>query len=170
MSQLPPNPPLWPPPSVPSTGRLKPAWWKPRRSWKWWSATTVVVLVVLLAIAGATAPPTKPVVANLPAPIATAAVTVTPTVAPKTAAPTRSPTAHPAARSTAAPTARPTAPPTAAPTAAPTAGTSGCYIDPEGKCYRPGEYCPGSLHGRTVQGENGPITCEDKNGWRWVST
>jgi hypothetical protein len=88
-------------------------------------------------------------------PTATAAPTPAPTQAP-TQAPTRAPTQ--------APTRAPTQAPTRAPTAAPVAH---CYIDPEGNCYRAGEFCPKSLHGQTVQGENGPIKCEDNNGWRW---
>jgi cardiolipin synthase len=72
---------------------------------------------------------------------------------------------------TPAPAASP--PPPVATTAPPpsTSGsTAGCYIDPEGNCYRAGEYCPDRLHGSTVQGEDGPITCEDANGWYWESS
>jgi hypothetical protein len=57
-------------------------------------------------------------------------------------------------------------PPTAAPQA-PSPTPAGCYVDPEGNCYHAGEYCPNSLHGQTVQGSAGQITCEDNNGWRW---
>ena len=76
---------------------------------------------------------------------------------------------------TLAPTSAPTTPPaTAAPaTAPPTVATgppASCYIDPEGNCYRAGEYCPNAKHGQTVQGESGPITCEDNNGWRWENS
>lgn len=56
---------------------------------------------------------------------------------------------------------------TTVPPSPPTTATSGCYIDPEGNCYRAGEYCPASLRGQTVQGANGPIVCEDNDGWRW---
>lgn len=42
-----------------------------------------------------------------------------------------------------------------------------CYIDPEGNCYRPGQFCPKALRGQTVQGESGPIACVYNNGWRW---
>jgi len=45
--------------------------------------------------------------------------------------------------------------------------TGRCYIDPEGNCYRAGEYCPNALHGQTVQGSSGPIVCTNNNGWRW---
>jgi phosphatidylserine/phosphatidylglycerophosphate/cardiolipin synthase-like enzyme len=49
--------------------------------------------------------------------------------------------------------------------------TSGCYIDPEGNCYRAGEYCPDRLRGQTVQGQDGPITCENQDGdWYWESS
>jgi hypothetical protein len=44
-----------------------------------------------------------------------------------------------------------------------------CYLDPEGNCYQAGELCPESLHGRTVKGASGPLTCVDYNGWRWES-
>jgi hypothetical protein len=65
-------------------------------------------------------------------------------------------------------TTRPPPPPPTTTTPPPTTpATTGCYIDPEGNCYRAGEYCPDSLHGQTVQGEDGPITCEDNDGWRW---
>jgi len=44
-----------------------------------------------------------------------------------------------------------------------------CFLDPQGNCYRAGEFCPVSLHGATVQGQAGPITCVlDNDGiWRW---
>jgi cardiolipin synthase len=58
--------------------------------------------------------------------------------------------------------------PSSQPLSSPT--TTGCYIDPEGNCYRAGEYCPDRLHGQTVQGEDGPITCDYENGWYWEST
>lgn len=61
-----------------------------------------------------------------------------------------------------------TAPPPSPPPAAP-AGNSGCYIDPEGNCYRAGEFCPNAMHGQTIQGAGGPLTCRDVNGWRWES-
>lgn len=171
MSQMPPDPPPWQPQSVPPAERSKPTWWKPRRSWKWWTVTSIAAFVVLSVIVAIAAPPSKPAVANVLAPSATAASTVRPTVLPVTGAPTVVPeTAAPTVAPTPQPTARPTARPTSAPTPRPTVATSGCYIDPEGKCYRPGEYCPDSFHGQTVQGQYGPITCEDKNGWRWVST
>jgi cardiolipin synthase A/B len=63
-----------------------------------------------------------------------------------------------------------TAPATAPPPASTPGTTAGCYIDPEGNCYRAGEYCPDRLHGQMVQGEDGPITCEDVNGWYWESS
>jgi phosphatidylserine/phosphatidylglycerophosphate/cardiolipin synthase-like enzyme len=60
----------------------------------------------------------------------------------------------------------PSAEPSPAP--APTPVTTGaCFLDPEGNCYRAGEYCPDSQRGQTVEGAGGPITCEDKEGWRW---
>jgi hypothetical protein len=42
-----------------------------------------------------------------------------------------------------------------------------CYRDPEGNCYRAGEFCPSSLRGKTVEGEDGPIICEENDGLRW---
>jgi len=60
-----------------------------------------------------------------------------------------------------------TAPPATSPPPAATSPAATCYIDPEGNCYRAGEYCPTSLYGKTVQGSSGPITCVDNNGWRW---
>jgi hypothetical protein len=66
------------------------------------------------------------------------------------------------------PATAPPAPVTQAPTQAPVvAPAAHCFIDPEGNCYRAGEFCPKSLRGRTVQGQNGPITCRYNNGWRW---
>lgn len=48
-------------------------------------------------------------------------------------------------------------------------GPDGCYLDPEGNCYRAGEYCPDRLHNQTVVGEGGgDLLCTDENGWRWV--
>lgn len=43
----------------------------------------------------------------------------------------------------------------------------GCYLDPEGHCYRAGEYCPSSMHGQTISGQSGPLVCVDRGGWRW---
>jgi phosphatidylserine/phosphatidylglycerophosphate/cardiolipin synthase-like enzyme len=72
---------------------------------------------------------------------------------------------------TPAPTSAPvTAAPVAPPPASTPGTTAGCYIDPEGNCYRAGEYAPDRLHGATVQGEDGPITCDDVNGWYWESS
>jgi hypothetical protein len=79
--------------------------------------------------------------------------------------PTATATAPPAPATT---TTRPAPPPPSTTTfPAPPPTTAECYVDPEGNCYRAGEYCPDSLHGQTVQGESGPITCEDNDGWRW---
>ena len=64
----------------------------------------------------------------------------------------------------------PTAP---TPTAiAPTPAPAQCYpLTNSGHCYEPGEYCRASDHGATgVAGDGETITCEDKNGWRWVPT
>jgi hypothetical protein len=94
MSQLPPPaPPPWPPPSLPAVGPQKTAWWKPRRSWKWWTVTSVAAFVVLIVIVAIVAPPPKkPVTAVIPNPTATAtpaatsfASTVAPAVTPTAA-------------------------------------------------------------------------------------
>jgi phosphatidylserine/phosphatidylglycerophosphate/cardiolipin synthase-like enzyme len=63
------------------------------------------------------------------------------------------------------------APGPAPPTPAPGTTAAGCYVDPEGNCYRASEYCPTTLRGRTVMGEDGPIICSDGVGstWRWVA-
>jgi cardiolipin synthase len=71
-----------------------------------------------------------------------------------------------------APTTAPPAAPVVVPTApaSATATTAGCYIDPEGNCYKAGEYCPDRLHGQTVQGQVGPLTCEDRGAWYWETS
>ena len=99
-----------------------------------------------------------------------APATVTPTSATTATQPPFSSTTTTRPPSPTTTTTRPPPPPTTTTTTAapaPTPTSAGCYIDPEGNCYRAGEYCPDSLHGQTVQGESGPIICEDNNGWRW---
>ncbi len=87
----------------------------------------------------------------------------------KSAPPTTTTTAAPKPPpTTLAPTT--TRPPPPVPTITTATAAPGCYIDPEGNCYRAGEYCPDSLQGQTVQGASGPLTCEDNDGWRWEST
>jgi cardiolipin synthase len=64
----------------------------------------------------------------------------------------------------------PSAPPSdtaASASPSPTPAAWACRLDPEGNCYRAGEYCPESLRGQTVEGSDGQITCEDDNGWFW---
>ena len=121
----------------------------------------LLVPMLALLLAGCGSKTTASIATTTPTTLAssTTSATAAPratTLPPSTTASTRTPT-----------TMRPpgtTAPPT---TAAPTPTTTGCYIDPEGNCYKPGEYCPKSLYGQTVQGASGPITCEDNDGWRW---
>lgn len=84
--------------------------------------------------------------------------------APRTTTTTAAPKPPP---TTAAPTTRPPPPPTTTTTSPPATTAPGCYIDPEGNCYRAGEYCPDAMHGQTIQGESGPLVCTDNDGWRW---
>jgi hypothetical protein len=96
----PPPPPPPPPPSgglppaqasPPIGGSPKPPWWKPRRSVKWWSIATgiVVALVVIAALAGNKNP--APIAATTPSTAAPSAAA--PTASAATAAPTAAPTA-----------------------------------------------------------------------------
>ncbi len=128
MSELPPAaPPPWPPtpplpeaPATPGTVSSTP-WWKPRRSWKWWTVTGVSVFVVLIIIVAIAATPKKPAVAStLPNPTESGQATPEPTLdIPTPDGSTANASTPPP---TAAPTAVPTAPPTAAPTAVPVTG------------------------------------------------
>ena len=113
MSQQPPAPPPSPPQTALPGSTAKTPWWKPRKSWKWWTVTVVVAFLVLTVIVTVTAPPTKPVTATVPnsgvpSPSATAPLQATPQPTDKpTAKPTAAPTARPTARATSQPTARP---------------------------------------------------------------
>ena len=44
-----------------------------------------------------------------------------------------------------------------------------CLLDPEGNCYVAGEACPPADYGVTVEGGNGPITCDfiGDGMWEW---
>lgn len=140
----------------------------------------VVVVFGLFVLIGETAPtpPSTPVAAQTASPtssISTPTATSRPTQTPKpsvTPAPTPTTTRAPTPAPT--PTPRP-ATPTPLPAATPTpvvlggSGPGGCYLNPEGHCYKAGELCPGSLYGATVQGASGPLKCEDNDGWRWVA-
>lgn len=144
-------------------------WYRMKR---WWILGVLVVLIAL----GVIGSNTKTTAAKVPAQVATSAPTTTralkatttaprPTITTTESRPTTTTTAPP--RPTTTTTApRPVTSTTAAPPATPTA-TTVCYTDPEGNCYRAGEFCPDSLHGQTVQGESGPILCTNNNGWRW---
>jgi uncharacterized iron-regulated membrane protein len=118
---------------------------------------------------------------------ASAVATTTPT---RTATPSRTPTHH-AVSAKAVPTEAPVtaqaaapapaattrAPAATAPAAAPSRPPSppaattpaGCYpLSDENTCYKPGEYCRDSDHGKSgVAGDGEAITCEDNDGWRW---
>ncbi len=122
MSELLPPPPPPPPDELPSTTAASPApanitWWKPRKSWKWWTATGVAALVLVIVIGAIATPTKKPIAANI-----AAGSTSNATVAPTFTLPSISPVGTPfgcelacAPVVTAAPTAAPTAHPTAAP-------------------------------------------------------
>ncbi|MGW0229342.1 hypothetical protein ACWDWO_13580 [Actinopolymorpha singaporensis] len=113
-----------------------------------------------------------------PAPTVTVTVTMTPEPAPTvtvTAKASIQPTA-PRAKSAPKPlparpkvTHRPTR--TTSPRPAPPPEPASCYPrSNSGNCYRPGQYCRNSDHGRTGVAENGEaIRCQDDNGWRWES-
>jgi len=116
-------------------------------------STVVFVVLVTLTLAGCSSKTNSASPTTTTSGASTAKTGTVSTVAPTTVPPSAAPPA------TVAPT---TAPPVTAP---PT--TAACYIDPEGNCYKAGEFCPDSLHGQTVQGESGQITCENNNGWRW---
>ncbi len=126
MSELPPAaPPPWPPmpPATPESPEpaSTTAWWKPRRSWKWWTVTGVAALIVLIIIAAIAAPPKKPAVAAT-APNATDSGQATPEPTLDIPTPDGSTANASTPPPTAAPTAVPTAPPTAPSTAAPVTG------------------------------------------------
>jgi hypothetical protein len=57
----------------------------------------------------------------------------------------------------------------ASPSPGPTGTSGSCHPKTStGKCYEPGEFCPGADHGVTgVAGDGKTIRCENKNGWRW---
>jgi len=80
------------------------------------------------------------------------------------------PTPTPVAVATATPAQPPAAaaPPSSAP-AQPPAAPAGCYpLSNSGTCYRPGEFCRTSDHGRTGRTADGEaIICENDDGWRW---
>jgi len=124
-------------------------WYRMRR---WWILGVLVVLIVF-GVVGST---TKTTAAKVPAPASTSAPTTTRALTATATAPRPTTTTAPRQATTT----------TAAPPAT-TTTTTGCYVDPEGNCYRAGEFCPNSLHGQTVQGDNGPIVCTNNDGWRW---
>lgn len=109
-----------------------------------------------------TAPSTRP-----PATTTTVRPTTTTTPLPPPPTTTLPPSTTTEPLTTVPPPPTTTSPPTTSPPATSPPSTAGCYIDPEGNCYRAGEYCPEALRGQTVQGANGPIVCEDNDGWRW---
>jgi hypothetical protein len=94
--------------------------------------------------------------------LAATAPPVTTTTRPTTTTAPRVATTLPPPPTTTAPPPTTTTPPPAT-----TPPATGCYIDPEGNCYRAGEYCPDAMHGQTIQGESGPLICTDNDGWRW---
>ena len=50
-----------------------------------------------------------------------------------------------------------------------TAQQQSCYpLTNGGNCYKPGEFCRSSDHGKSgIDAEGNPIKCEDNDGWRW---
>jgi hypothetical protein len=58
----------------------------------------------------------------------------------------------------------PTSPPPQPPVASAT-----CYpLSNSGTCYRPGEFCRNSDHGKAGRTADGQaIICRNNNGWRW---
>jgi hypothetical protein len=147
-----------------------------RHRWPW---IVLAILVLLIIIGNLTSNPK-----NTRASVATTTTAAAKTIAkPKQASPATTRPTPTTTRATVAPTTRATIPPptreTVPPTTSPpttaalpptTVAATECYIDPEGNCYRAGEYCPDTLHGQTVQGEDGPIICENNDGWRWEDT
>lgn len=139
---------------------------------RWW-VWVIIAFVALLIIGGVAGNPkntkatraTTTTVAKSKAKAKTTSPTTAATTLPPTT--TTQATVPPTTRASVPPTTRATVPPTTSPPPPTTVAAAGCYIDPEGNCYRAGEYCPNSLHGQTVEGESGRITCEDNNGWRW---
>ena len=109
-----------------------------------------------------------PVVASPPAPsptVTTATATAKPKVKIKIKPKPRRTVARPA---TPAPATSKAAAPPPPPTTAPSK-PSGCYpLTNGGNCYKPGEYCRNSDHGKSgVAGDGERIICEDNDGWRW---
>jgi hypothetical protein len=93
---------------------------------------------------------------------ASASATTTPTPTPTPAPPTSTPVPP-------GPTSPQLGPPAPAAPAQPPAAQVNCYpLSNSGTCYRPGEFCRNSDHGkagRTADGE--AIICKNNNGWRW---
>ncbi|PJE20014.1 MAG: hypothetical protein CK431_29300 [Mycobacterium sp.] len=56
-----------------------------------------------------------------------------------------------------------------APAPPPPLAPSNCQpVSNSGNCYRPGQYCRNSDHGKTGVGEGGQkIACTNNDGWRW---
>ena len=113
----------------------------------------------------ASATPSQPALTTSPSPLPAAAAPVTSTPAPDTssAAPTSA---------AAAPVYIPPAPQRTTQAPQPvhtTAQAQSCYpLTSGGNCYKPGEYCRTSDHGKSGIDANGDaIKCEDINGWRW---
>lgn len=110
-----------------------------------------LLAVVVVALAGCSAKTANQVTTSTVAPTATTATPAT------TVPATISTTAAP--------------PPTIPTTSTASAPTGGAPItrSPSGNLYKAGELCPQADAGFTIQGNDGPITCEQSNGLRWVA-
>ncbi|SOD75089.1 hypothetical protein SAMN05892883_4294 [Jatrophihabitans sp. GAS493] len=130
-----------------------------------------------LAVAITTPVPTvaAPITSAEPAatPIPTAAPTPQPKPKPTVKPVAKSkpaPTAHPTPKATAKPTVKPA--PKATPKPAPkptTTPVAGCHpLSNAGHCYKAGQFCRATDHGKSGTDANGrAIICRDNNGWRW---
>lgn len=152
--------------------------WSPRRRG---AISAVVGIVAIFAIASQSTPPTTTTVLS-PTAIGTAtAVAVSPT-------PPASPSPSPSPVTTPPPAPLPSSVPPSTAAAAPvhtsaapvhttkapqpvktTAQAQGCYpLTDGGNCYKPGEFCRTTDHGKTGIDANGdPIKCVDNDRWRW---
>jgi hypothetical protein len=101
----------------------------------------------------------------LRSPTPTATPSATPTATPTPAPPASTP--PPAAP--APPPLGPAGPPAPAAPAQPPAAPASCYpLSNSGTCYRPGQFCRDSDHGKTGRTADGQaIVCRNNNGWRW---
>ncbi len=138
-----------------------------QRRWVW----IVGVLIALFIIGSATskskdAKATKTASTSITTAVTTPTAATTPNVTQTTGATTT--TRAPTTTST-APQARTTVPTTSPPTT-PTTASYPIVTAPSGNEYHAGEFCPKADLNMTVEGSDGPITCENISGYyRWVN-